>query len=821
MGFFEEMSRLHGEDTVVQLKLWANTNRKLTNYSNHKTFLIKCRQKKILPLHISQTSKCLQNFFKEEHPFINRCHNILVRFQKSVLNIEIQYTHWKVNNLKTTINNCKEYLRNTLTQSDFDTFSRSQDTFYKNQTEIVKEKQFSKFNKLINMQKGVELNTFTFNNKWLINLTDLDIPQDIKILLSLGDKFNLPYTKEQLPIDQLIIDIEYILEQCNDSDKITLRNQCINILTNFINSNHSNYEKHFNYLLDCAKKTFKFVKDHSDEVVITRADKGNNTVLIKRSEYEQKTLDSLSDTSTYVRLNKDPTITIQNKLNKLIDQLKSNNSISKETTKYLKTTNGVPPKIYFLPKIHKTGIPLRPIVSFVNSPLYNLTKFISGIIGNAFIKDQRHVKDSFEFSNFIQQQKVPNDYILVSLDVISLFTNIPVELVSELIQQRWQLIEPHTTLNLNNVITLFNFCIDNNYFQYKDTFYKQTFGLGMGNCMSPICADIVMSELQDKCINQLSFNLPFFCRYVDDIITAIPNTKCDEIITVFNRFHPRLQFTLEQENNVFSLPFLDIKVIRQIDGTLLTDWYHKPTFSERFLNYYSEHPVQQKINIINNLKHRSLKLSSPQFHEKNISYIRTILLKNNYPQSLINKILFQNHNPVVHNHNENQTKKYFKIPYINSLSERIKRTIQNKLDNVTIALKSENTLKKRFFTKLKSKDNTDYLSNVVYKIPCNSCSSCYVGQTGRYLKQRLREHANDCKNFLTKRNPTALVEHKINTGHNFNFEKTTVIATESNYKKRLLQEMVSIKKENKTVNKRTDIDNLSSSYYNLIDRDKT
>lgn len=120
------------------------------------------------------------------------------------------------------------------------------------------------------------------------------------------------------------------------------------------------------------------------------------------------------------------------------------------------------------------------------------------------------------------------DYMLVSLDVKSLFTNIPTDLVLELVSDKWSAISQHTNLNLVDFITLFKFCVDNNYFKNEDHFYKQVFGLGMGNCLSPICSDIVMQNLQNTCLEMLSFEVPFFRRYVDDMVMPLP----DSIISI-------------------------------------------------------------------------------------------------------------------------------------------------------------------------------------------------------------------------------------------------------------------------------------------------
>ena len=56
------------------------------------------------------------------------------------------------------------------------------------------------------------------------------------------------------------------------------------------------------------------------------------------------------------------------------------NRFSHQTYCYLHSADSIAPRVYGLPKIHKTGFPFRPIVSFINSPLYNLSKFIAVLL---------------------------------------------------------------------------------------------------------------------------------------------------------------------------------------------------------------------------------------------------------------------------------------------------------------------------------------------------------------------------------------------------------------------------------------------------------
>lgn len=492
----------------------------------------------------------------------------------------------------------------------------------------------------------------------------------------------------------------------------------------------------------------------------------------------------------------------------------NNNFIDKNQAKTLKCNTGVFPKMYFTPKIHKPNLPLRPIVSFIGSPIYNLSKYVSNLLNFAFLKDEKYVKNSFEFVDFIKTQTIPDNHMLVSLDVISLFTNIPIDLTNNIIKDRWHLIEINTTITLDMFLELFTFCIENNYFNFNGEFFKQIYGLGMGNCMSPICSDLVMSQLQEVCLNKLSFQVPIFKRYVDDIFLVIPKDTETELLKVFNSFHEKLKFTIEIENNN-KIAFLDTEIIRTSENKLLIDWYHKPTFSERFLNFNSHHSMKTKLNIINNLKYRATQLSSPEFKEKNLQLIKKYLNKNNYPISLINRILhINNSNNLPARPLRSEQNYFYKIPYVRQLSEKIKQTLTS--ENINIAFKSENTIKKKFFTKLKSRTPIDLQSNVIYQIPCKNCDKSYIGQTGRYLNTRKKEHIRDVKN-KNKINITSLVEHCKDFDHEFNFEETKIIGRQNNLEKRKFQEMINIKKS-KSVNSRKDIENLNSCYFNLINK---
>ena len=85
--------------------------------------------------------------------------------------------------------------------------------------------------------------------------------------------------------------------------------------------------------------------------------------------------------------------------------------------------------------MHKEGIPLRPIVSFVNSPTYALSKHLASILAPLIGKSQSHIRNSREFSSFITGQTIPQEMTMVSFDVVSLFTKVPTDLATRVAHQ--------------------------------------------------------------------------------------------------------------------------------------------------------------------------------------------------------------------------------------------------------------------------------------------------------------------------------------------------------------------------------------------------
>ena len=210
----------------------------------------------------------------------------------------------------------------------------------------------------------------------------------------------------------------------------------------------------------------------------------------------------------------------------------------------------------------------------------------------------------------------------MSLDVISLFTNVTIELVLESLYRRIGKFSQNTNFPFTEIIIAVEFIFDHLYFKFNNNVYKQTKGCPMGLEPSPIFADLVMEDLEVYCLSKLDFQPLFYLRYVDDVITCVPQNKVQHMVDIFNGYNENLKFTYEIESNN-QISFLDVLLIR--DGSrFVTNWYRKPTFSVRLLSFNSNHHTYQKIGVIYHLVDNAILLSTKIFHS-NSNFIKNLI----------------------------------------------------------------------------------------------------------------------------------------------------------------------------------------------------
>ena len=206
-------------------------------------------------------------------------------------------------------------------------------------------------------------------------------------------------------------------------------------------------------------KALKNLKDDHERVIM-KADKGNCFVVMDKTDYDTKMEALLVDRDTYHPVDKSPFSNIEKELNNRLLDLKRQNKIDELTYRKLRSTDGSPPATRGSIKHHKPGFPLRPIVSSIGSALYNASKFLSEILTPIQNHNVYSVLNSSRFAKEVANMEISDDEVMVSFDVVSLFTAIPVNKACEYIRSKLNndnTLRSRTSLSTDDIISLLEF----------------------------------------------------------------------------------------------------------------------------------------------------------------------------------------------------------------------------------------------------------------------------------------------------------------------------------------------------------------------------
>ena len=150
-------------------------------------------------------------------------------------------------------------------------------------------------------------------------------------------------------------------------------------------------------------------------------------------------------------------------------------------------------KLYFLKKLHKSPMGIRPIVSSCESPTENISQFIDYWLQPIMKGIPSYLKDTTELLNQLNELSIPKDVLLVTIDVKSLYTCIPHR---EGIQARAEALERSRAIHpdqpdTNTLIILLEIVLKNNTFEFNNKCYIQLQGTAMGTRLAPAYANIL------------------------------------------------------------------------------------------------------------------------------------------------------------------------------------------------------------------------------------------------------------------------------------------------------------------------------------------
>lgn len=387
-------------------------------------------------------------------------------------------------------------------------------------------------------------------------------------------------------------------------------------------------------------------------------------------------------------------------------------------------------RIYGLLKIHKTGYPIRPIVSATGCMAQPLSKWMLGKLNLIAVHIGKYqVHSSHELFKMINGKMLfSSKHILATWDFDNMFTNIPFQRTKEIIAKYYHLIQRMTSMPLETFLEALTFLVEETaFFTYGDTIYLQTEGLAMGNSLSQILAEITTSHFLNEAL--LPFDdgrISFVHKYVDDIITCADVGFLNVIQKQIETLHG-MKLKLTMEDNANEVNYLDLKVGRCLDdGSICVRWIQKDYSSKRIIDFHSYHPLKMKINVVKQYVKNALNLTSFKYRNVTINALRKTLRNSNYRNSFINRHMNQARREIsqqrIHKVAK-PSKRYVVCPYRPGIVNYFRRTLNRTgLKDVSIApLIRRNNNRNVIFANLKDRRGLNNTKNSSFSIECMNC----------------------------------------------------------------------------------------------------
>ena len=488
-----------------------------------------------------------------------------------------------------------------------------------------------------------------------------------------------------------------------------------------------------------------------------------------------------------MKLKKDPTPQYTRIINDTIDQcpavIPQGDNFKVKYTIPVKDTNNLNsancPQFKPVIKIHKPNQPIRPLVNAIGSPTYKVAKYLDSILKRLIlINNVYSIINSGDFAKKLVNYKVGERHSMISLDIVNLYTNIPLDELETLIRKKLTDYKKLSKIYIDQMMKLISTILKQNYFEFNGKFYITNKGLAMGAPLSSTLAQIYLCNFEETHI--MNVKNPYFkfihkyFRYVDDTFLIFSGTDrlIKALVKYVNSLSPHIKFTFEKMQNN-TLNFLDLSIKLQRDGHLKFSIYRKPMTTDLLIPYSSNQPRDHKHAALHSLAFRAFNIPLSKkdlFQELNV--IRYLACKNNFPAFEVNKII-EHHRKRKNQDNTSRIKKpeskFVSMKYYNAASQKIGNIFKN--FGYKPAFKStfncKNSLKRRD-TRI---DNFNCAG--VYCINCSDCNAQYIGKTERSIRTRFKEHI--------QRKESNVFQHCQQTGHIINdLDKNVNICHESN-----------------------------------------
>ena len=315
-----------------------------------------------------------------------------------------------------------------------------------------------KLQNLTHAQKEIPQPQHTFHLR-VVNNTEIPFSNKEMELLRKGLKYNT-HIKKKNWIQTLALELEKAITQLPANERDVFRKlvaERVQILKQQ-NPTHNTHPE-----TKIVHSIQRKAKEHG--AMITKADKGNTTVILPTHQYETKLQDFISNNDFRTKAT-DPTKTFQTQIQSTIKQ--SPTLISKDHRWKYTNMNPTAPTIKGLIKLHKPDQPIHPVVKWPNAPAYRLSKlFTEKVTQLAPLPHSFNIKNKHDLLKKLVDFPMLPHYNLASLDVTNLYSNIPVKETKKIFANilEHNIVTPQT---LQELLKWFDTISEQNYFTHKD-----------------------------------------------------------------------------------------------------------------------------------------------------------------------------------------------------------------------------------------------------------------------------------------------------------------------------------------------------------------
>ena len=210
------------------------------------------------------------------------------------------------------------------------------------------------------------------------------------------------------------------------------------------------------------------------------------------------------------------------------------------------------------------------------------------------LNNQYNKNSTAKLANILKDIPIQDNHKMITFDIKDLYTNIPIDETINIMKTKLQ--QNKNKQTTQQIITMIKTALLQNHFIFQHKIYQPEQGIAMGSPLSGIVAEIFLQSYEDNYMKQFleTKSILYYTRYVDDIFIIYDETKTNPqtINAQINKIQNNMKFTpTHEEHN--SINYLDL-TIRRHHNKLDIDIYRKHTATDTTINFFSNHPIEQK-----------------------------------------------------------------------------------------------------------------------------------------------------------------------------------------------------------------------------------